>query len=156
MVVLLRASIIDSQAIFRHTMLAKKMPRSNSSSSSSSKASKNKSAAPDASSKNASAIPASIRSRPDSSVSIAIHAKPASKVSNITGVGEEKVGVQINAPARDGEANEALLEFMSEVLGVRKRDVSLGTGARSREKIIVVQGMSAESIYSALQARVVK
>lgn len=30
-------------------------------------------------------------------------------------VGEERVGVQIDAPARDGEANEALLGFMAEV-----------------------------------------
>lgn len=46
--------------------------------------------------------------------------------------------------------------IMTQVLGVRKRDVSLGTGARSREKVIIVQGLSAESIYSALKARITK
>ncbi|KAG6558126.1 hypothetical protein Mapa_000307 [Marchantia paleacea] len=61
-----------------------------------------------------SSIPASIRSRPDASVSISVHAKPGSKSSGITDVGEERVGVQIDAPARDGEANEALLGFMAE------------------------------------------
>ena len=33
----------------------------------------------------------------------------------LTDVGEERVGVQINAPARDGEANEALVEFLADV-----------------------------------------
>ncbi|KAL3688869.1 hypothetical protein R1sor_015178 [Riccia sorocarpa] len=97
-------------------------------------------------------IPVSIRSRPDNSVSISIHAKPGSKSSAITDVGDERVGVQIDAPARDGEANEALMGFMAEVLGVRKREVTLGTGARSREKVVIVKGISAEEVYRVLKA----
>lgn len=31
-------------------------------------------------------------------------------------IGEDAVGVQIDAPAREGEANAALLDFMAEVI----------------------------------------
>lgn len=31
-------------------------------------------------------------------------------------VGDDAVGVQIDAPAREGEANAALLDFMAEVI----------------------------------------
>ncbi|BBN08955.1 uncharacterized protein MPTK1_4g15880 [Marchantia polymorpha subsp. ruderalis] len=130
-------------------VVAKKMSKSTSKSSG--KAS-GAAAAAAAASVAKSSIPASIRSRPDASVSISVHAKPGSKSSGITDVGEERVGVQIDAPARDGEANEALLGFMAEVLGVRKREVSLSAGARSREKVVIVQGMSAEDVYSVLKA----
>jgi uncharacterized protein YggU (UPF0235/DUF167 family) len=43
-----------------------------------------------------------------------------------------------------------------QTLGVRKRDLTLSTGAKSREKVIIVKGISAEDIYSALKARVVQ
>ncbi|KAL2630969.1 hypothetical protein R1flu_015655 [Riccia fluitans] len=131
--------------VSRFPVVAKKMPKSTSSARPSSTPSDVKQS-----------IPASIRSRSDNSVSISIHAKPGSKSSGITYVGDEKVGVQIDAPARDGEANEALLGFMAEVLGVRKREVALGTGARSREKVVIVQGMSAEEVYSILKAAALK
>ena len=43
----------------------------------------------------------------------------------IPDVSEESVGVQIAAPATDGEANQELVKFMASVLGVRKSDVSI-------------------------------
>ncbi|KAH9669183.1 hypothetical protein KPL70_021682 [Citrus sinensis] len=58
-------------------------------------------------------LPSCIRLVPPSSVSITIHAKPGSKSCSITDVSDEAVGVQIDAPAKDGEANAALLEYMS-------------------------------------------
>ncbi|MBA0841925.1 hypothetical protein Goarm_001777, partial [Gossypium armourianum] len=57
-------------------------------------------------SENDSKFPSSIRSVPPSSVAITIHAKPGAKSSSIT-------GVQIDAPAKDGEANAALLDYIS-------------------------------------------
>lgn len=66
-------------------------------------------------------------------MSIAILAKPGAKQSRITGtkeqlrlfvltgdsgIDDEGVGVQINAPATEGKANEELLDFMSEVHNV--------------------------------------
>uniref|UniRef100_A0A803PCL3 DUF167 domain-containing protein n=1 Tax=Cannabis sativa TaxID=3483 RepID=A0A803PCL3_CANSA len=58
-------------------------------------------------------FPSCIRSVPPSSVAITIHAKPGSKMASITGFDDEALGVQIDAPAKDGEANAALLEYMS-------------------------------------------
>ncbi|KAK7822721.1 g-type lectin s-receptor-like serine/threonine-protein kinase lecrk1 [Quercus suber] len=52
---------------------------------------------------------------------------------------DEAVGVQIDAPARDGEANAALLDFISSVLGVKRRQVSVGSGSKSRDKVVIVE-----------------
>ncbi|KAJ0041478.1 hypothetical protein Pint_27162 [Pistacia integerrima] len=84
-------------------------------------------------------LPSCIRVVSSSSVSITIHAKPGSKVSSITDVSDEVVGVQIDAPAKDGEANAALLEYISSVLGVKRRQVSIGSGSKSRDKVVVVE-----------------
>ncbi|KAL1209219.1 hypothetical protein V5N11_015971 [Cardamine amara subsp. amara] len=97
-----------------------------------------------------SSFPACLRLLTPSSVAITIHAKPGSKSASITDVSDEAVGVQIDAPARDGEANAALLEYMSSVLGVKRRQVSLGSGSKSRDKIVIVEDMTQESVFQAL------
>ncbi|KAK1264353.1 hypothetical protein QJS04_geneDACA008622 [Acorus gramineus] len=95
-------------------------------------------------------FPPSLRLVPPSAVSITVHAKPGSKIATITDFGDESVGVQIDAPARDGEANAALIEYMASVLGVKRRQVSIGSGSKSREKIVLVEEVSMRSVFDAL------
>ncbi|ONK57117.1 uncharacterized protein A4U43_C10F16790 [Asparagus officinalis] len=96
----------------------------------------------------ASNFPASLRLQSPATVSISIHAKPGSKIATITDISDEAVGVQIDAPARDGEANAALVDFISSVLGVKKRQVSISSGSKSREKVVLIQeGPLPNTIY---------
>ncbi|XP_024989462.1 uncharacterized protein LOC112524070 [Cynara cardunculus var. scolymus] len=95
-------------------------------------------------------FPACMRFIPPSSVAVTIHAKPGSKVATITGFDDDALGVQIDAPAKDGEANAALLDYISSVIGVKKRQVSLGAGSKSRDKVLIVEGVSLETVYDAL------
>ncbi|XWS41381.1 hypothetical protein CRYUN_Cryun17cG0076800 [Craigia yunnanensis] len=108
-------------------------------------------AEPTQSSKNDSKFPSSIRSVPPSSVAITIHAKPGAKSSSITDFSEVAVGVQIDAPAKDGEANAALLDYISSVLGVKKRQVSIGSGSKSRDKVVIVEEITLQSVFDALK-----
>ncbi|XP_043650428.1 UPF0235 protein C15orf40 homolog [Drosophila teissieri] len=86
-------------------------------------------------------------------ICIQILAKPGAKQNGITGIGLEGVGVQIAAPPSEGEANAELVKFLSKVLGLRKSDVSLDKGSRSRNKIIMIsKGVSTvESIEQLLR-----
>ncbi|KAK7588254.1 hypothetical protein V9T40_005499 [Parthenolecanium corni] len=68
-----------------------------------------------------------------------ISAKPGAKSNGITGINEEGIGVQINAPPVDGEANTELVKFLSSVLGVRKSDLSLEKGSKSRQKTVILE-----------------
>ncbi|KAF5457993.1 hypothetical protein F2P56_022061 [Juglans regia] len=95
-------------------------------------------------------FPSCIRSIPPSSVAISIHAKPGSKSSSITDFSDEAVGVQIDAPAKDGEANAALLDFISSVLGVKRRQVSIGSGSKSRDKVVIVEEVTIQNVFNTL------
>lgn len=95
-------------------------------------------------------FPACLRSVPPSSVAITIHAKPGSKLSSITDISDEALGVQIDAPAKDGEANAALLDYISSVIGVKKRQVSIGAGSKSRDKVVIVEEVSLQRVFDAL------
>ncbi|KAK3882024.1 hypothetical protein Pcinc_013570 [Petrolisthes cinctipes] len=85
------------------------------------------------------------------SVLIQILAKPGAKENGITDLSSDGVGVQIAAPPTEGEANTELIKFLASVLGVRKSDVSLERGSRSRQKAVAVRGLSASEVESRLQ-----
>lgn len=72
------------------------------------------------------------------SIQVKILAKPGAKQNQITDMSPEGVGVQISAPPVEGEANTELVKYLSKVLGVRKSDVSLDRGSKSRNKVILV------------------
>ncbi|KAJ9704009.1 hypothetical protein PVL29_005339 [Vitis rotundifolia] len=95
-------------------------------------------------------FPSCIRFVPPSSVSITVHAKPGSKVSSITDFDDEELGVQIDAPAKDGEANAALLDYISSVVGVKRRQVSISSGSKSRDKVVIVEEVTLQGVFDAL------
>ncbi|PNF29002.1 UPF0235 protein C15orf40-like protein, partial [Cryptotermes secundus] len=86
-------------------------------------------------------------------VVIRIQAKPGAKQNAVTEIGTEAVGVQISAPPVEGEANTELVKYMAAVLGIRKSDVSLDKGSRSRQKTVVVTHgtLTAEEITEKLK-----
>lgn len=71
-------------------------------------------------------------------ICIRILAKPGAKQNSITDISSDGVGVQIAAPPTEGEANAELVKYLSKVLNLRKSDVSLDKGSRSRNKIVLV------------------
>lgn len=72
------------------------------------------------------------------SIQVKILAKPGARQNQITDLSPDGVGVQISAPPVEGEANTELVKYLSKVLGVRKSDVSLDRGSKSRNKVIIV------------------
>lgn len=84
-------------------------------------------------------------------VNITVRAKPGAKQCSIS-LGAEAVEVAVNAPAREGEANAAILEYVAEVLGVRKGAVRLQMGGKGRDKVVFVEGMGLEHVRARLEA----
>lgn len=73
-------------------------------------------------------------------VTISVHAKPGSKQNAITEVSAESVGIMIAAPPTDGEANAELIRYLSEILDLKKSEIALDKGSRSREKVVKLSG----------------
>jgi uncharacterized protein len=49
---------------------------------------------------------------------------------------EGRFKIHLAAPAVDGKANEALIEFLAEHFNVKKRQVRIVRGSTSREKVV--------------------
>jgi uncharacterized protein (TIGR00251 family) len=67
---------------------------------------------------------------------IAVHLQPGASVSEVLGEVGDALKIRLNAPPVDGKANEALIAFISEKLGVRQRDVRILRGQTSRQKLL--------------------
>jgi hypothetical protein len=62
------------------------------------------------------------------------------------------IKVRIAAQPADDEANAALLEFMSEILGVPKSRLDIVAGLAGRDKLISVVDMDAETAHQRIVA----
>lgn len=71
-------------------------------------------------------------------IRLSILVKPNAKQTAITDISDEGVGVQVAAPPSEGEANVELVRFLAKTLGLRKSDVSVDKGQRSRKKTILI------------------
>jgi len=60
--------------------------------------------------------------------------------------GGEVLKIRLRAPAVEGKANAALIEFLAQSLGLRRSQIAILRGDKSREKIVAVEGMTMEEI----------
>lgn len=82
--------------------------------------------------------------------------KPNSKENTIEAIDDECVSVHVAEEAKDGKANAELLEYLAEVLGIKKRDIDLDKGSKSHNKLFLVTGVTPTQAYQRLQSEIKK
>ena len=81
---------------------------------------------------------------------LAVRVTPGAKRNSITGFTGGVWRIKIAAPPVEGKANEALVNYLSEVLGVRKNSFYLMKGETNRNKLLSVKGITPEEIATKL------
>ena len=84
---------------------------------------------------------------------VAVRVAPGATRSEVVGRHGEAWKVRVAAPAERGRANEALLAFLAEALGVSRSAVALVAGRAGRDKVIRVEGLSTEDVDRLLAGR---
>ena len=69
-----------------------------------------------------------------------LHVQPGAERSEFAGEHGGRMKLRLAAPAVEGKANEALVEFLANYYGVPKRNVRIASGLRSRQKRVVIEG----------------
>jgi uncharacterized protein (TIGR00251 family) len=69
---------------------------------------------------------------------IAIHAQPGARRTEIVGQHGDRLKVRVAAPALEDRANAALIAFAAERLGITRSKVTLVRGAHARDKLLAV------------------
>ena len=57
------------------------------------------------------------------------------------------VKVRLTAPPVEGRANEELIKFLSEVLGVAKSQMEIVAGEKGRDKLVSILDMDSEEVH---------
>ena len=83
-------------------------------------------------------------------VVIAVHACPRASKNAVQGLHGDALKVRLRAPPVDGKANEALLEFLAETLGVPMRNLRLLSGETGRQKRVLAKGLTVVQVQAKL------
>lgn len=62
------------------------------------------------------------------------------------------VRVRLAAPPTDNESNEALIVFLSEILGVPRAKLDIVAGSAGRDKLVSVVDMDVETVHQRILA----
>lgn len=87
-----------------------------------------------------------LRVAADGRVTLTLHIQPGAKKTEFAGLHGDALKIRLAAPPVDGKANEALLRFVAETLGLPKAAVALKSGHTSRRKVLEVHGTTADAI----------
>ena len=82
----------------------------------------------------------------DDSVLIDLYIQPGARRDSLRGYFDGRLKIQLKARAVDGNANRALIAFVSNALNLPRRSVCLQSGEKSRRKTLRLDGVKAEEV----------
>jgi uncharacterized protein (TIGR00251 family) len=71
-----------------------------------------------------------------------VRAQPGARRAGVQGERNGALKVAVTAPPEDGRANQALAEALRELLGVKRSQVELLSGATGRDKRFLIRGLT--------------
>ena len=83
---------------------------------------------------------------------LTVRVTPNAPKNEIAGSAGGVLRIKIAAPPVDNKANDALIEFLSHVLGIRKSALTLVRGQTSRIKTVAIDGLSPEEVMKRLSS----
>ena len=75
-----------------------------------------------------------------------VRVMPNAKKTEFTGYRDAELVLRLNAPALEGKANKAALEFIARSLGVGRSSIALVSGEKSRHKIFEIVGLERSDV----------
>lgn len=75
-----------------------------------------------------------------------VRVQPRASKNEITGVQNGALRVRLRAPPVDGAANDALIEFLADELGVARRLLRIASGFGSRNKSVEVDSSARSAL----------
>jgi uncharacterized protein len=85
-----------------------------------------------------------------------VRAQPGARRPGVQGEQAGALKIAVTAPPQDGRANEALLELLRDVLGLRRSQIELIGGATARDKRFLIRGLTREELERRVAALVTK
>ena len=85
-----------------------------------------------------------------STLTLDLHIQPGAKKTEVAGLHGEALKIRLSAPPVDGKANDCLIAFLAEALGIPKSRIQLVSGATSRAKRLRIAGATEAEVTQKL------
>jgi len=83
---------------------------------------------------------------------IVVHVHPNSASDRFTAIKDDVVHIRLRARPVEGKANTALAGFLAKSLDIRKNEVSIARGDKSRNKQVNIKRMSRNQVMEKIAA----
>jgi hypothetical protein len=83
-------------------------------------------------------------------VSFAIHVTPRASRAQIIGIQEGMLKIKVTAQPHEGEANSACVEFLAKELNLKKSQINIVAGFKSRKKTVLVKNETKKNLEAIL------
>jgi uncharacterized protein len=84
-------------------------------------------------------------------VTVNVRLKPRASKCAIKVCGPSDVEVSVTSPPVDNRANEQLIDYLSDILGVAKTSLSIIKGGHSRNKVVLIEGLGEDEVLDRLK-----
>lgn len=85
-------------------------------------------------------------------VTVSVHVVPRASRTGLVGLHGTSLRIRVKAPPVEGAANAELLKYLAEQLSLPSSHVELIAGDASREKLILVRGLTLAVVATRLKA----
>ena len=75
-----------------------------------------------------------------------VHVQPGARCDEITAINNRILRTKVKAQPHKGQANRAVQELISKVLGVPKNQIDIVRGHASRNKVLTVRGLRSDDV----------
>jgi uncharacterized protein (TIGR00251 family) len=82
----------------------------------------------------------------DRGVTFQIRVLPRSSKCELAGIHGDALKIKITAPPVEGKANEECIRFLADLFNVKKTDVAIAAGHKSKNKRVTVTGRTINDI----------
>ena len=79
-------------------------------------------------------------------VLVSVRAQPGARKAGVLGEQAGALRLAVTAPPEDGRANAAMVELLRDLLGLKRSQVELHSGATGRNKKFLVRGVGREEL----------
>ncbi len=84
---------------------------------------------------------------------MAVRVTPRASRNEVTAIQDDgTVKVRLASSSREGDANDALVTYLAEVLGVSRSNIEIVAGVTGRDKLISILDMEKDELHNRLTA----
>lgn len=92
-----------------------------------------------------------VRPHPEG-VTVSVHVLPNARRTEVVGVEQGALKIRLCAPPVEGAANKECMRFLAHLAGTAKNRVRVLYGDKSRKKVILIRGTTAERLMAVFQS----